>query len=217
MVYTKSWQSLVLFIINEYDTDILWHHLIIFIPFIGQKLIFLHNNARSHRQMIWPTWSPDMKPIEYAWDILGKNSTKKSRSRNVLELKISLTGECKNLTQELIIINSNKFSEISWIIFPSLSYLYSHMWDSHLLDTLSFLLHSNVFWYFLKYSFSYFNFIKCSNLLYIIIPLWERLFMEDALSVMSTYQLLAFLIFFWWIFSLTPIIVCTDNSVNFYW
>lgn len=102
---------------QRYVTDILEPHVMPFAPFIGDDFIFMHDNARPHTahivnrylfevgitKMNWPARSPDMNPIEHAWDILGRRVRQRNPApRNVPDLKLALVEEWDNLPQELI-------------------------------------------------------------------------------------------------------------------
>lgn len=102
---------------HRYVTEVLEPHVMPFAPFIGQNFIFMHDNARPHtasivnsylrevgiNQMDWPARSPDMNPIEHAWDILGRRVRQRNPApRNVEELKLALVEEWDNLPQEMI-------------------------------------------------------------------------------------------------------------------
>ncbi|GFY25128.1 transposable element Tcb2 transposase [Trichonephila clavipes] len=53
---------------------------------MGAEFLFMDDNARPHRinivdeylqyeditRMDWPAYSPDLNPIEYVWDMLGR-------------------------------------------------------------------------------------------------------------------------------------------------
>lgn len=90
------------------------------IPFgmesVGQGFIFQDDNARPHRaavvedfhernmdyvHMRWPSRSPDLNPIEHAWDLLGR-AVRMRRPNNVEELKLALMQEWANLPQAKI-------------------------------------------------------------------------------------------------------------------
>lgn len=92
------------------------------IPFglgsIGQGFIFQDDNARPHRAQIvqdfherhldythldWPPFSPDLNPIEHAWDMLGRAIKRLDQQpRTVEELGLELQVEWDNIPQAKI-------------------------------------------------------------------------------------------------------------------
>ena len=83
----------------------------------------MDDNARAHRALIvdeylesediqrmaWQANSPDLNPIEHAWDALGRDiAMRQPLLRIILELKITLKEELEGLPQALLnsLINS---------------------------------------------------------------------------------------------------------------
>jgi hypothetical protein len=81
---------------------------------VGGGFILMDDNARPHRarvvtdylenetieRMEWPSCSPDMNPIEHAWDILQKAvSTRPILPNNRQELSVALIEEWTRLPQ----------------------------------------------------------------------------------------------------------------------
>lgn len=69
--------------VNWYCTDIIEGCVHLFHVAMGPKFIFINDNAHPHRVsetlkseeidcMPWPAYSPDLNPIDHAWDALGK-------------------------------------------------------------------------------------------------------------------------------------------------
>lgn len=84
---------------------------------LGEDASFMHDNARSHTSWIvsdylqemnitrmeWPARSPDINPIEHAWDELGRCVKQRNPPLITLrELKIALTEEWENIPQNRI-------------------------------------------------------------------------------------------------------------------
>ncbi|GFU79196.1 acetylcholinesterase-1 [Trichonephila clavipes] len=69
-----------------YRDVILEQHVRLFRGAMGAEFLLMHNNARPQRanivdeclqsedisRMAWPAYSPDLNPIEYVWDMLGR-------------------------------------------------------------------------------------------------------------------------------------------------
>ena len=82
---------------------------------IGADFILMDDNARPHRahvtnqyledativRMAWPARSPDMNPIEHAWDMLQKASfARPVQPKTVPQLRTALQEEWARLTQQ---------------------------------------------------------------------------------------------------------------------
>lgn len=88
------------------------------VPFLHQNnAVFQHDNAPAHRARLttqflvenaiqtipWPSLSPDMSPIEHAWDELGRRvNARVPRPQNVEELTDALVHEWNNIPQQRI-------------------------------------------------------------------------------------------------------------------
>ena len=71
---------------NQYILDILEEYVMPLAPFIAEDFIFQQDNGRPHSPRIvqqyiqpvglqvmqWSTRSPDLNPIEYVWDMVGR-------------------------------------------------------------------------------------------------------------------------------------------------
>ena len=84
---------------------------------IGPDFILMDDNARPHRaqvtdayleretiaRMDWPAWSPDLNPIEHAWDMLHHAvSVRPVQARTLQELKDALVAEWRLIPQNRI-------------------------------------------------------------------------------------------------------------------
>lgn len=81
---------------------------------VGEEFIFIDDNARPHRarivneylenktiqRMDWPSLSPDLNPIEHAWDILQQRiSARPTLPQNRQELQTALQEEWQQIPQ----------------------------------------------------------------------------------------------------------------------
>lgn len=81
----------------------------------GDDAIFMHDNSRPHtarvaqdylndvgmHPMMWPARSPDLNPIEHAWDKLGRRVRQRdSPAITFPELKRALVEEWENIPQQ---------------------------------------------------------------------------------------------------------------------
>jgi len=84
---------------------------------VGPGFLLMDDNARPHsaqlvddylegediRRMDWPARSPDLNPIEYIWDALGKAiASRHPPPRTIPELKTALLQEWDRLPQGLL-------------------------------------------------------------------------------------------------------------------
>ena len=69
-------------------------------PHRGTIVMDYHNNHDDYVHMQWPASSPDLYPIEYAWDMLGRKIQQLDISpRNTQELMLELQVQWANITQ----------------------------------------------------------------------------------------------------------------------
>ena len=81
------------------------------------NLTFQHDNARPHVARVcrkflnqnnvqvldWPTYSPDLNPVEHLWDALDRRIRKRVNiSNNVAQLQLALIQEWNNIPQRTI-------------------------------------------------------------------------------------------------------------------
>ncbi|GFX76182.1 transposable element Tcb1 transposase [Trichonephila clavipes] len=84
---------------------------------MGAEFLFMDDNARPHRANIvdeclqseditcmdWPEYSPDLKPIEHVWDMLGRRiAACQPHPTCLLELRRALLDEWCNIPQDQI-------------------------------------------------------------------------------------------------------------------
>lgn len=99
---------------ERYVEEILNEHVGPFMSSMGENTIFMHDNARPHTARIvndylqevginpmeWPARSPDINPIEHAWDELGRSVRQRNTPPITLrELKNALIEEWENIPQ----------------------------------------------------------------------------------------------------------------------
>ncbi|KFM65274.1 Transposable element Tcb2 transposase, partial [Stegodyphus mimosarum] len=102
---------------DRYCEEILLPHVRLFRGAIGPDLIFMDDNARPHRtlaveelleseditRMDWPSYSPDLNPIERVWDALGRRIVARLHPpENTQQLKQMLIEEWALLPQEML-------------------------------------------------------------------------------------------------------------------
>ncbi|GFU95289.1 transposable element Tcb2 transposase [Trichonephila clavipes] len=102
---------------NRYCEEVLLPHMRLFRDAIGPDFIFMDDNARPHRtlaveelleseditRMDCPAYSPDLNPIEHAWDALGRRiATRLHHAENTEQLKQILIEEWTLLPQEML-------------------------------------------------------------------------------------------------------------------
>lgn len=102
---------------QRYREEILEPHVRLFRGAVGPEFIFMDDNARPHRsqlvdeflqeediqRMEWPARSPDMNPIEHAWDALGRQiASRQPPPRTLQDLHIALHEEWNLLSIELL-------------------------------------------------------------------------------------------------------------------
>ncbi|GFX94703.1 transposable element Tcb1 transposase [Trichonephila clavipes] len=100
-----------------YQDVILEPHVRLFRGAMGAEFLFMDDNARLHRanivdecvqsedinRMDWPTYSPDLNPIEHVWDMLGRRIEARQPPPTYLpELWRPLLDEWCNIFQDQI-------------------------------------------------------------------------------------------------------------------
>ncbi|GFS75942.1 transposable element Tc3 transposase [Trichonephila clavipes] len=102
---------------QRYIDEVLLPHVRLFRGAVGDKFVFMDDNATCHRtfavqdcldsegiqRLVWPARSPDLNPIENVWDALGRQVAGRnypSTSRN--SLIRALTEEWDKLPQQLL-------------------------------------------------------------------------------------------------------------------
>ncbi|GFT70570.1 transposable element Tcb2 transposase [Trichonephila clavipes] len=101
---------------DRYCEEVLLPHVRLFRGAIGPDFIFMDDNARQHRtfaveelleseditRMDWPAYSPDLNPLEYVWDALGRRiAARLHHPENTQRFKQMLIEEWAPLPQEM--------------------------------------------------------------------------------------------------------------------
>ncbi|GFW30291.1 transposable element Tcb2 transposase [Trichonephila clavipes] len=102
---------------QRYIDEVLLHHVRLFRGAVGDKFVFMDDNATCHRtlavqdcldsesiqRLVWPARSPDLNPIENVWDALGRQVAGRNYPpTNKNTLIRALTEEWDKLPQQLL-------------------------------------------------------------------------------------------------------------------
>ncbi|GFV43247.1 transposable element Tcb2 transposase [Trichonephila clavipes] len=102
---------------QRYIDEVLLPHVRLYRGAVGDKLVFMDDNATCHRtlavqdcldsegihQLVWPARSPDLNPIENVWDALGRQvASRNYPPTNKNPLIRALTEEWDKLPQQLL-------------------------------------------------------------------------------------------------------------------
>ncbi|GFU53142.1 transposable element Tcb1 transposase [Trichonephila clavipes] len=102
---------------QRYIDEVLLPHVRLFRGAVGDKFVFMDDNATCHRtlavqdcldseriqRLVWPARSPDLNPIENVWDALGRQvAGRKYPPTNKNTLIRALTEEWDKLPQQLL-------------------------------------------------------------------------------------------------------------------
>lgn len=102
---------------QRYIDQVIDPHLVPFIQRNGGNYTFMDDNARPHRAIIvrnrlqqaviqtmdWPSRSPDLNPIEHAWDELGRRvKDRQHQPTNLAELRQALIQEWNAIPQYVV-------------------------------------------------------------------------------------------------------------------
>ncbi|GFT05661.1 transposable element Tcb1 transposase [Trichonephila clavipes] len=102
---------------QRYIDEVLLPHVRLFRCAVGDKFVFMDDNAKCHRtlavqhcldsegiqRLVWPERSPDLNPIEYVWDALGRQVAGRNYPpSNKNTLIRALTEEWDKLPQKLL-------------------------------------------------------------------------------------------------------------------
>ncbi|GFT54737.1 transposable element Tcb2 transposase [Trichonephila clavipes] len=102
---------------QRYIHEVLLPHVRLFRGAVGDKFVFMDDNATCHRtlaiqdcldskgiqRLVWPTRSPDLNPIENVWDALGRQVAGRNYPpTNKNTLNRALTEEWDKLPQQLL-------------------------------------------------------------------------------------------------------------------
>ncbi|GFW65890.1 transposable element Tcb2 transposase [Trichonephila clavipes] len=115
---------------QRYIDEVLLPHVRLFRGAVGDKFVFMDDNATCHRtlavqdclvsegiqRLVWPARSPDLNPIENVWDALGRQVAGRNYPpTNKNTLIRALTEEWDKLPQQLLdnVVQSMSLSEYS--------------------------------------------------------------------------------------------------------
>ncbi|GFW91694.1 hypothetical protein TNCV_4501131 [Trichonephila clavipes] len=102
---------------QQYIDEVLLPHVRLFRGAVGDKFVFMDDNATCHRtlavqdcldsegiqRLVWPARSPDLNPIENVWDALGRQVAGRNYPpTNKITLIRALTEEWDKLPQQLL-------------------------------------------------------------------------------------------------------------------
>ncbi|GFV79412.1 transposable element Tcb2 transposase [Trichonephila clavipes] len=102
---------------QRYIDEVLLPHVRLFRGAVGDKFVFMDDNATCHRtlavqdcldsegiqRLVWPARSPDLNPIENVWDALGRQVAGRNYPpTNKNTLIRALTEEWDKLSQQLL-------------------------------------------------------------------------------------------------------------------
>ncbi|GFS86193.1 transposable element Tcb2 transposase [Trichonephila clavipes] len=102
---------------QRYIDEVLHPHIRLFRVAVGDKFVFMDDNASCHRilavqdcldsegiqRVVWPARSPDLNPIENVWDALGRQVAGRNyHPTNKNTLIRALTEEWDKLPQQLL-------------------------------------------------------------------------------------------------------------------
>ncbi|GFT04721.1 transposable element Tcb2 transposase [Trichonephila clavipes] len=102
---------------QRYIDEVLLRHVRLFRGAVGDKFVFMDDNATCHRKfavqdcldsegiqrLVWPARSPDLNPIENGWDALGRQFAGRNYPpTNKNTLIRALTEEWDKLPQQLL-------------------------------------------------------------------------------------------------------------------
>ncbi|GFX92310.1 transposable element Tcb1 transposase [Trichonephila clavipes] len=102
---------------QRYIDEVLLPHVCPFRGAVGDKFVFMDDNATCHRtlavqdclgsvgiqRLVWPACSPDQNPIGYVWDALGRQVAGRNYPpTNKNTLIRALTAEWDKLPQQLL-------------------------------------------------------------------------------------------------------------------
>ncbi|GFV67612.1 transposable element Tc3 transposase [Trichonephila clavipes] len=102
---------------QRYIDEVLLPHVPLFRGAVGDKFVFMDDNATCHRtlavqdcldsegiqRLVWPARSPDLNPIENVWDALGRQVAGRNYPpTNKNTLIRALTEEWDKLPQQLL-------------------------------------------------------------------------------------------------------------------